>query len=103
MLKIQLYSRAFLRNYLTRFSLVVPQRLGGPENFVARVARIFETLNVLLSVLFHVTFATCFEVTFDTSEASIDEPFKQRFNCIALGSINVCFFGLCLAYFWTTH
>ena len=86
--RIQLSSRAFLRTYLTRFSLVVPQRLGGPENFVAGVARIFETLNVLLSVLFHVPFVFRFEVTVGASIAAINVLVNHGFNCCHCVGVN---------------
>ena len=65
-----------LLNILTHH-LVLSERIRCPKNFVAGLAGIFQTLNVLLSVLFHVTFVTRFEVTFDTSKAAIDAPFNQ--------------------------
>ena len=40
---------------------------AGSEDFVAEVAGIFKTLNVLLDVLFHVAYPIRFEVTFDTN------------------------------------
>ena len=86
--RIQLSSRAFLRNCLTRFSLVVPQRLGGPENFVAGVARIFETLNVLLNVLFHMAFVFRFEVTVGASIAAINVLVNHCFDCCHCVRVN---------------
>ena len=45
------------------FSPMIPKWMRWPHDFVARVAGIFQTLNVLLSVLFRITYPVGFEVT----------------------------------------